>query len=71
MKERARYRLNSPVTLTRDDKFVCTVSGEEQVQIYEEKIGKKMTIDTIVTFNIVTPVLGLVNGIGAIFGETK
>jgi len=62
------------VRVLPDDVLVCKVQDRENKLEYQfmEHIGKEMIVDTIVTFDIDGPILGLVNGIGAIFGtESK
>jgi hypothetical protein len=42
----------------------------KKVYQFEEKIGRKITVDTVVTFDLDKPALGLKKGgIGAAFGE--
>jgi hypothetical protein len=42
----------------------------KKVYQFEEKIGRKITVDTVVTFDLDEPALGLKKGgIGAVFGE--
>ncbi len=71
MKERQRYTLPDPVRIQPGDRLICTVSDRKTGHIHEfqEKIGRTMTIDTVVTFDVNKETLGLKHGIGAIFGE--
>ena len=55
------------------DELVCTVRDgrtQEEITVTEE-IGRTMTVDTVVTFDVEEEVLGLTGGIGAIFGKAK
>ena len=71
MKERQRHSLPNPVFLLPGDTFKCRVPDRQTKQdyIFEEKIGRTQKVDTVVTFDVDEPVLGLSSGIGAIFGE--
>jgi hypothetical protein len=69
MKERIRYKLASPVNLIPGDTLKITVRDEGHVESFEEKIDYAMTVDTIVTFELDEPILGLSSGIGTIFGK--
>ncbi len=70
MKERQRYTLPSPVHVEPGDRLVCTIDDRatKTQHQFQEKIGRRQIVDTIVTFDVDEPVLGLVSGIGAIFG---
>ncbi|MFA5344817.1 MAG: hypothetical protein WC315_00885 [Candidatus Omnitrophota bacterium] len=70
MKERTRNKLSHTVNLEPGDKLICTVNDHGRVDQFEEKIGRKMTVDTVVTFDVDQPILGLSDGIGAIFGKS-
>lgn len=69
MKERQRYSLPI-VRVAPGDRFICTVHERDKTHQFVEKIGRSQRIDTVVTFDVTEPVLGLVSGIGAIFGES-
>jgi hypothetical protein len=39
---------------------------------FDEKLGREVTVDTVVTFDLDEPALGLkAGGIGAVFGESE
>jgi hypothetical protein len=71
MKERNRYKFTAPVYVQTGDKLVCTCEDKKtgRVERFEEKIGRTMVIDTVVTFDVGEPIFGLSEGIGAIFGK--
>lgn len=75
MKERQREKLSRTLYVAPGDKLICTLTdkhtGEEHR--FEEDINRVMTIDTVVTFELEDGeiVLGLSDGIGAIFGKAK
>ena len=71
MKERQRNSLGYPVHLFPGDRLICRVQdGKTQEEItFTEEIGRSVTIDTVVTFDVDEEVLGLTDGIGAIFGK--
>lgn len=73
MKERQRHKLPHAVHIEPEDILTCTVDDKETKKTYEfrEKIGHRLVVDTIVTFDVDEPVLGLVDGIGAIFGRSE
>lgn len=72
LKERQRNKLSYPVNLLPGDILVCEVQDSEtgEVHKFTEKIGRQMKVDTVVTFDVDAdePVLGIVDGIGAVFG---
>lgn len=72
MRERQRYKLPHPVHIEPGDHLVCRVDDREKKKAYQftENCGRKMVIDTVVTFDVDEPMLGLVDGIGAIFGDS-
>lgn len=72
MKERQRSKLTTPVHVSPGDKLVCSVIDDKtgEKHRFVEEIGREMTIDTTVTFDLDEPTLGLkAGGIGAMFGE--
>jgi len=71
MKERQRNSLGRTVHLFPGDSLICTVKdGATQTeQRFVEKIGRRIDVDTVVTFDVDEEVLGLTDGIGAIFGK--
>jgi hypothetical protein len=72
MKERQRNELPQPVHVQPNDWWICEIQDRKtgKVYAYAEKIARKMTIDTVVTFDLDEPALGLkAGGIGALFGE--
>lgn len=71
MKLRKRHKLDKPVELCPGDKLICTVTERGRAYMFTEFIGRKQIVDTIVTFDVEEPVLGLTSGIGAIFGESE
>ena len=75
MKERQRNSLNRTVHMIPGDRLVCRVQDRatnEEIT-FTEKIGRTIDVDTVVTFDIEEgeEVLGLTDGIGAIFGKAK
>lgn len=72
MKVRHRHRF-PPVHAEPGDSLLCQVNDYKGGKFYQhqENLGRKMVIDTIVTFDVDAPTLGLVDGIGAIFGESQ
>ena len=71
LKERLRHTFANPIKLKPSDLLQCTVSDRETTQVFSERIGREVTIDTVVTFDVVDPILGLSDGIGAIFGRAE
>jgi hypothetical protein len=71
MKERQRNSLGRTIHLSPGDRLICTVQdGATQTeQRFVEKIGRRIDVDTVVTFDVDEEVLGLTSGIGAIFGK--
>lgn len=71
MKVRQRNKLPKPIQCAPSDKLICKVYDTKAQKWYEftEKIGRLIVIDTIVTFDLDEPTLGLSDGIGAIFGK--
>ena len=71
MKIRDIIPLPSSIYVNPEDELRCTItdSATDLVFVHTEKIGREMVVDTIVTFDIETPTLGLKSGIGAVFGE--
>jgi len=71
MKERNRYKLPHPVSVFPGDKFICSVTEKGQCYEFREDVGRKMVIDTILTFDVDEELLGLEDGIGAVFGKAN
>ena len=71
MVERQRHTLTTPVFLAPGDVLICTVQDKKTFHKFTEKIGREITVDTVVTFDVDEPVLGLSDGIGAIFGKAE
>lgn len=73
MRERQRYTLPNVVHVEPGDRLICTVEDRATRKSHQfvEKIGRSQRIDTVVTFDVTTPTLGLKSGIGAIFGESE
>lgn len=71
MKERQRHSLGRDVHIEPDDILSVSIQDRETKtqDTYSEKIGRKMVVDTIVTFDVDEPVFGLTDGIGAIIGK--
>lgn len=71
MRERNRHTLPT-IKLIPGDILHCAVDDRAQGMTHHfyEKIGREMTVDTLVTFDV-TNEFGLANGIGAIFGEAN
>lgn len=72
MRERQRNKLDCPVHIHPSDRLQCRVYDRKtkKTHVFTEVIGRKMVVDTIVTFDVDEPVLGLVDGIGAVFGRS-
>ncbi len=72
MRERQRHKLSHTVHIEPGDRLTCTVDDKRAKKAYrfQEDIGRHLTVDTIVTFDVDEPMLGLVDGIGAIFGDS-
>jgi hypothetical protein len=51
--------------------LMCSVEDKKTHHKFVEKIGREITVDTVVTFDVDEPVLGLSDGIGAIFGKAE
>lgn len=73
MRERQRHTLPTTVHLVPGDLLTCRVQDRKVKKVYEfaEKIGRDLTVDTVVTFDVDEPILGLSDGIGAIFGKAE
>ncbi len=73
MRERQRHTLATPAHIEPGDLLVCRVTDRKTKKVHEfrEKIGRKLDFDTVVTFDVDEPVLGLSDGIGAIFGKAE
>jgi len=73
MRERQRNRLIQPVLLEPDDILRCRIYDREGGVIHEftETADRNTMVDTVVTFDVDEPMLGLVDGIGAIFGREQ
>lgn len=71
MKERHRHNLGRDVHLEPGDVLQVSIQDRETKtqDSFMEKIGRKITVDTIVTFDVDEPVFGLTEGIGAVFGK--
>jgi len=71
MKERQRNSLGHTVHLFPGDRLICKVQDKatKTEQRFVEKIGRRIEVDTVVTFDVDEEVLGLESGIGAIFGK--
>jgi hypothetical protein len=70
MRERKRHDLGQDVHLDPDDTFSTSIhDGPKVKHRTSEKVGRKLVVNTIVTFDVDEPVLGLEDGIGAIFGK--
>lgn len=72
MKERQREKLTQTIYVAPGDRLNCTLTDKYTGKVYrfKEDINRFMTIDTVVTFEFENGevVLGLSDGIGAIFG---
>ena len=68
MKKRFVHKLVCPVQLIPGDTFNILIHDKCQIYKYSEKIGRTMTIDTIITFDANGSELG-VKGIGVVFGK--
>lgn len=74
MRERQRNKLTHPVRVVPGDKLICTIKDDKtgKTKRFTEEIGREMTIDTAVTFDLDKPAFGLKAGsIGAVFGEEQ
>jgi hypothetical protein len=75
MKERQRNSLGRTIYLSPGDILRCRVQDRETNEeiTFTEEIGRTINIDTVVTFDVEEgeEVLGLTDGIGAIFGKAK
>ena len=71
MRERQRSTLKNPVLLQPGDALICTVVDKKRCYRFQENIGREVIVDTVVTFDVDEPVLGLSDGIGAIFGKAE
>lgn len=69
MRERQRHKLPCPVHIEPGDVLICSVEDKKKKYKFRETIGRRLTVDTIITFDVDEPMLGLGDGIGAIFGE--
>lgn len=72
MKERQRNELPYPVCVQPGDTLICSVDDRKtgKTHKFREQIGRCIQVDTVVTFDVDEPMLGLVDGIGAIFGTS-
>lgn len=71
MKERQRHTLTSPVYLCPNDTLTVRILEDGKViHKFNETCKRTIRVDTVVTFDIDEPILGLVDGIGAIFGDS-
>jgi len=72
LRERQRTQLQHPVLINPDDRLQCRIHDQKtgKTHVFTEVIGREMVVDTVVTFDVDEPVLGLVDGIGAIFGRS-
>jgi len=73
MRERQRHALPNTVHILPGDILRCRVQDRKNKKEYtfQERIGRSIQVDTVVTFDVDEPVLGLVGGIGAIFGKAS
>ena len=71
MKERQRHSLGRTVRMLPGDQLFCRVQDRatQTQQTFTEEIGRRIDVDTVVTFDVDEEVLGLTDGIGAIFGK--
>ena len=71
MKERQRHSLGRTIHMLPGDHLVCRVQDRatKTQQSFVEKIGRPIDVDTLVTFDVDEEMLGLTDGIGAIFGK--
>jgi hypothetical protein len=69
MKERQRHTLSQPVHIEPGDTLKVSIHDKGTRHSFTELVGRHATVDTIVTFDVDEPILGLRDGIGAIFGE--
>jgi hypothetical protein len=74
IKERQRCKLQNEVNVRDGDTLHVSVSEMtpqgRKVHQFEEKIGRSIVVDTIVTFDF-KDCLGLKSGIGALFGKSE
>lgn len=70
IRERQRSKLDGPLHMLPGDKLICTVTDRKtgEQHTFEENIGRQMVVDTVVTFDC-AGILGLKDGIGAVFGR--
>jgi hypothetical protein len=71
MKERYRYPLKRKVTALPGDILHASIQDRKTKKVFEvtEKIERTVEVDTIITFDLDQPALGLqAGGIGAVFG---
>ncbi len=73
MRERQRYTLDTPTRIEPGDLLICRVVDRKTKKVHEfhEEVGRKLVVDTVVTFDVDKPVLGLSDGVGAIFGKAE
>ena len=72
MRERQRKKLPVPVHVEPGDHLICKIRDRKTGKVHQhtEEIGRTMVVDTIVTFDLDEPALGLeAGGIGAVFGK--
>jgi len=71
MKERQRDHFHSSVDVQPGDELHCTVTDRKTGKRHRfvDKIGRRLKIDTIVTFDAEPGDFGLKDGIGTVFGE--
>ena len=72
IQERQRHAFSAPVHVLPGDKLICTATDKKtkKTHVFEENIGRTMTIDTVVTFDAKNE-FGLEDGIGAVFGKAS
>jgi hypothetical protein len=72
LKERQRNKLSRKITLLPGDVLVCKVQDRKTKthETFVEEIERTIEVDTVVTFDVDGETLGLVDGIGAIFGKS-
>ncbi len=69
IRERTRHNLVHVVHAKPGDAFVCTIRDDDgKLYRFRESIGREITINTVVTFDVATPILGRAEGVGALFG---
>lgn len=74
IKERQRHKLSRDVHIMPGDMLICRIQDRKSnvEHKFTERIDRSIIVDTVITFDIDEPILGLVDGIGAIFGtESK